>query len=33
MLTAVFKPRLLVTFVVTILAVAIAGGYILTITA
>ncbi len=33
MLTAIFKPRLLVAFVVTILTVAIAGGYILTITA
>src|SRR5699024_3429046 len=32
MLTAIVKPRLLVTFVVTIMAVAIAGGYILTIT-
>lgn len=32
MLAAIFKPRLLVTFVVTILAVAIAGGYLLSIT-
>ncbi|NLA28791.1 MAG: hypothetical protein GX875_03940, partial [Propionibacterium sp.] len=33
MLAAIFKPRLLATFVITILAVAIAGGYILSITA
>ena len=33
MLAAIFKPRLLATFVITILAVAIGGGYIISITA
>lgn len=33
MLAALFKPRLLVTFIVTILAVAILGGYVITLTA
>lgn len=33
MLAAIFKPRLLATFVITILAVAIIGGYLISITA
>ncbi|MGO2057608.1 MAG: permease, partial [Candidatus Corynebacterium faecigallinarum] len=32
MLAAVFKPRLLITFVATILTVAIIGGYLISLT-